>query len=227
MKNDSGFTLIELSMVLIIISLITAGIVGGRSLIYNAELKSVSADLTGFQTAINIFIDKYDAMPGDITDADLYWPSCDDTPTDCNGGGNGRVDSTSESLRAWQQLGDSEIIGNTFTGTGNFALDTNVPRAKLNAGAYVITYNSSAIYGKQANHLVLGVINGNSTNNNSILSATDSSTIDKKFDDGNGNSGNFIAQDGADATANDCMTATPAYDLSKTMKACQIVFWLD
>ena len=45
MKDKKGFTLIELSIVIILIGLITAGIIAGSSLIQRAKLRTVVSDI--------------------------------------------------------------------------------------------------------------------------------------------------------------------------------------
>ena len=71
MKN--GFTLLELSIVMVIIGLIIGGITVGQDLIRSAELNSVVTDINKYKTAINTFNLKYNAMPGDMSNATSYW----------------------------------------------------------------------------------------------------------------------------------------------------------
>ncbi len=64
-SKRSAFTLIELSIVLIIIGLLVAGITGGASLIKAAELRAVMAEARDYKIAANAFLVKYDNLPGD------------------------------------------------------------------------------------------------------------------------------------------------------------------
>ena len=61
-----GFTLVELSIVIIIIGFLIAGISAGTSLIRQAGLSSVITDLTNYKMAVNMFKDKYGGLPGDL-----------------------------------------------------------------------------------------------------------------------------------------------------------------
>lgn len=63
---QSGFTLIELSIVLVIIGLLAAGILVGKDLIEAARIRSQITQLERISTATNAFKDKYHALPGDI-----------------------------------------------------------------------------------------------------------------------------------------------------------------
>jgi prepilin-type N-terminal cleavage/methylation domain-containing protein len=135
-----GFSLVELSIVLVILGLLTGGILAGQSLIRAAELRSVTSDTARYQTAFFTFRDKYFALPGDMRNAVKFWgaPAAAPLTTDgmnaacrdllasgvgtqtCNGDGDGTVsfDSTEhyESYRAWQHLANAGLIEGSYTG---------------------------------------------------------------------------------------------------------------
>src|SRR5579871_3923101 len=67
-KAYSGFTLIELSIVLVIIGLIVGGILTGRDLIDAAAQRAQIAQIEKYNTAVNTFRIKYGYLPGDIPD---------------------------------------------------------------------------------------------------------------------------------------------------------------
>ena len=159
--KQRAFSLVELSIVLVILGLLTGGILGGQSLIRAAELRSVSTDYARYQTAMATFRDKYFALPGDMTNATAFWgkdnTNCSGdtgtaaTPGTCNGNGNGLFENaaaggqTGEVFQFWKQLALAGLIEGTYSGlsgpvTGvgggrDAVLGTNVPRARLaNAG---------------------------------------------------------------------------------------------
>ncbi|PZU43073.1 MAG: prepilin-type cleavage/methylation domain-containing protein, partial [Sphingomonas sp.] len=68
-RQTHGFSLVELSIVLVILGLLTGGILGGQSLIRAAEIRSIGVDFNRFSTATYTFRDKYMGLPGDITNA--------------------------------------------------------------------------------------------------------------------------------------------------------------
>ncbi len=99
----NGFSLVELSIVLVILGLLTGGILSGQNLIRAAELRAVTTEFSAYQTAVMTFKDKYFALPGDMRNATDFWGSaggsgvigdgCEaGTPTGtqtCNGNGDG------------------------------------------------------------------------------------------------------------------------------------------
>jgi prepilin-type N-terminal cleavage/methylation domain-containing protein len=169
-----GFTLIELSIVLVIIGLIVGGVLTGRSLIRAAELRSIITDEQRYITAVNTFRTKYNEIPGDMADATNFWGTdpngCPDdgefsaTPqtTTCNGNGNGLIESEGvnpsgggilEGFRAWQQLADAGLIQGAYSGVPysagipwSYMPGINVPATKIPNGgfAWMVFDNSDA-----------------------------------------------------------------------------------
>jgi prepilin-type N-terminal cleavage/methylation domain-containing protein len=65
-RRSSGFTLIELSIVLVIIGLIVGGILVGRDLVEAAGMRATLAQIEKYQQAVNTFRGKYGGLPGDL-----------------------------------------------------------------------------------------------------------------------------------------------------------------
>ncbi len=64
-RNQSGFTLVEIAIVLVIIGLLLGGVLKGQELITQARIKNVINDLNGIPAAIYAYQDRYRALPGD------------------------------------------------------------------------------------------------------------------------------------------------------------------
>jgi prepilin-type N-terminal cleavage/methylation domain-containing protein len=62
-----GFTLIELSIVIVIIGLLAGGVLLGKDLIHAAEMRALLSQKDKFTSAVNVFEEKYDALPGDMS----------------------------------------------------------------------------------------------------------------------------------------------------------------
>jgi len=122
-SNSSGFTLVELSIVIIIIGLLISGVVAGTSLIKQAQLYSVISDIQSYQIAYNTFVARYGYPPGDLPTAQTIWPTCASDPKTlpCIGNGDGLVNvstltppnpnaSVNEGGLAWRELALSGLI---------------------------------------------------------------------------------------------------------------------
>lgn len=87
----NGFTLIELSIVLVIIGLIIGGVLVGRDLINSAGIRKQIKQFDSYKLALNAFNLKYNCLPGDCKDATAYGLGS-------NGDGNGRLEFAASSL---------------------------------------------------------------------------------------------------------------------------------
>ena len=71
--KQSGFTLVEIAIVLVIIGLLLGGILKGQEMITQAKIKNVINDFNGITAAVNSYRDRYRAMPGDDLNAGTRW----------------------------------------------------------------------------------------------------------------------------------------------------------
>src|SRR5665213_3014409 len=129
-RKQQGFTLVEMSMVMVVIGLVAAGILVGRDLIRHAELVKLHSQYTGIVSAIQTFKTKYNCLPGDCANATDFFGTYNacgallfakdslDAGT-CNGDGDGRIDAQAtlyEMLTLWQQLASAGLISGAYTG---------------------------------------------------------------------------------------------------------------
>lgn len=63
-KKLRGYSLVEISIVLLIIGIVTAAIFKGYSLVESVRLDSVVSDIRSLQLACNQYIDSFSAIPG-------------------------------------------------------------------------------------------------------------------------------------------------------------------
>lgn len=68
-QDQRGFTLIEMSIVLVIIGLIVGGILKGQEVIESARQKNAMAMYDQIKAGQNTFVDRYKALPGDFDEA--------------------------------------------------------------------------------------------------------------------------------------------------------------
>jgi prepilin-type N-terminal cleavage/methylation domain-containing protein len=112
----TGFTLVELSIVLVIIGLITGGVLVGRDLIFAAQVRQQVSQIESLDVATNTFKLKYNAIPGDIKNASELNLGTAGGPGD-NGNGNGVLDISGlfiETHRFWHHLSRSGLINGTY-----------------------------------------------------------------------------------------------------------------
>ena len=206
-----GFTLVELSIVIIIISFIIAGIAAGTSLINQGSINSVVTDMQTYQTSYNNFILRYNAIPGDFASASSYWGNCADNNDACNGNGNRIIEYTvapvttngagDEVVRAFRHLALANMVGGAGgnqlvegTSGGNLIIGTDVPASKISGAGYWYAgpladighgsaYASPWDNGK-TNAVFIGVKEDLHGLVLSALTPDDAFSIDKKMDDG-------------------------------------------
>lgn len=241
--NKKGFSLVELSIVLIIVGLLVGGVTGGSKLIQNAKLHSVMSELQQYKTAYQTFILAYDGKPGDIKDAKSYWTSAN------LANGNGEIDgnfnyssnvewdqpASTEMANAWLQLSLSGIIPQSIDGFLSAApspvVGKNVPASKLSSGSFYILWDGLGSLSSQGitNFVHLGKIASDNSAMGGVMIASHMQKIDKKLDDGKGVSGSVRGYNGNGGT--DCgiiwAASSGAYKLSSDKPHCRLVYKLD
>lgn len=71
MKQQKGFTLVEMAIVLVIIGLLLGGVLKGQELIESSRIKNAANDINGVIAAYNGYVDRFRAVPGDDADANI------------------------------------------------------------------------------------------------------------------------------------------------------------
>lgn len=183
-RSESGFTLLEFSIVIVIIGFIIAGILMAQTMIRSAHLQNVLAEYDTYVKAVNEFRDKFVGLPGDITNAESMWGSDTTCPTTaasttphvatCNGDGNGAIGASDTSAtlsnsyewhRAWQQMYAANFIQGRFTGTvssggaqevvpGRNGPGSSVSGAGWSLLYYLQTANNANLWGDQYGHIM-------------------------------------------------------------------------
>jgi len=120
--RQSGFTLVEIAIVLVIIGLLIGGVLKGREMITNAKIKRIENDFAGVSAAIFAYQDRYGVLPGDDPSASTRfagtWRASD------NGNGNGNIsggwsstNNGNESRKIWKHLRGAGLIAGPVDNT--------------------------------------------------------------------------------------------------------------
>jgi len=64
-KQQKGFTLVEMAIVLVIIGLLLSGVLKGQELIENSRIKSAVNEVKSISAAYNGYFDRFQRLPGD------------------------------------------------------------------------------------------------------------------------------------------------------------------
>jgi prepilin-type N-terminal cleavage/methylation domain-containing protein len=248
-----AFSLVELSIVLVILGLLTGGILAGQSLIRAAELRSITTQYSQYGTAVNSFKDRYFQLPGDINNATSFWGkdnvNCSAhtgsaaTNGTCNGDGNGTIaygaaaaNMTGESFQFWRQLALAGNIEGSYSGLSgpgylvHSQSGINVPKGRLQSSGWsVFNYAYSGISNfpelKAQNNLWLGGDTPTGWNYAPFLKSEEVWNIDTKIDDGKPLTGRlFVVWWNACTNAANSADIAASYAFSNTGTICSIVF---
>lgn len=218
--HESGFSLIEMSIVLLIIGLIVGGILKGQDLLESAKLKATMSQLNEFRIATNLFYDKYDALPGDFDQAQQMIHA-----SLRNGNGNGVVEGAGltlqgeghESLSFWAHLAAAGLITDpgTMPSSGVARFGQGAPASKI-GGGFTVKHNPAP--GLEGHWFVLGKENG-ASGDAALLTPEQAHSLDRKMDNGDPFSGRVQARDGYGQSQSSCVHQG-RYNLKNRKPAC-------
>ena len=190
---QTGFTLIEIAIVLVIIGLLLGGVLKGQEMIVQGRIKNVIADFNGVQAAFYGYQDRYRAIPGDDGGAAARWPAVVGGAAQAvSGGGTGAIagnynvaaaalDVAKESNLFWHHLRRAGFIPGVIEGN-----DSGAP--PLNAAGGMVGVQNGALG-------LAGVVLCSAN-----LPAKIAMAVDTQLDDGVGTTGQIRGQDQGGAT---------------------------
>jgi prepilin-type N-terminal cleavage/methylation domain-containing protein len=177
-NNQSGFTLVEIAIVLVIIGLLLGGVLKGQELINSAKVKNFATDFRNIPLFIYGYQDKFKALPGDDPAAATHITGATTATTPTGAQGNGVINGawnttakTDESFLFWQHVRLAGLAsGPTDVNAADFmpknaegiiigiTSGTSAPITGLR-GTYVVC--SQGILGKFAKQLDITLDDGN------------------------------------------------------------------
>jgi prepilin-type N-terminal cleavage/methylation domain-containing protein len=253
-RVNMGFSLVELSIVLVILGLLAGGILSGQSLIRAAELRSVTTDMQRFVTSSYTFRDKYLALPGDMSNAEKFWSTWSPNANPAsvtgakNGNGNGLINSSGavafdEMYNSFRHLSLAGLVEGRYAGSYKDADSVatssepgiTVPNARL-GGKGIINVNAvggtQKIYGTQGNYFMVQ----QPTVPHTVVKPEEAWGIDTKIDDGKPDAGKVMGLNEASNAADRKCSDKPdfnnepggsgTYRLEENSIQCWMLFWL-
>ena len=154
-SRQTGFTLVEIAVVLVIISLLMGGVLKGQELIDSAKVKNLAQDFRTTPALLHAYQDKFRALPGDDSRGPLHL--CPDgSACTSTGNGNAAIDGDwddddtddTEAFRFWQHV----RLANLATGTADIADAGYLPRNAV--GGRVGIQRGGSLLGLTSAHIV-------------------------------------------------------------------------
>lgn len=185
--RQSGFTLVEIAIVLVIIGLLLGGVLKGQEMIENSKVKNAINDMNGVSAANNSYVDRFRRIPGDDGNvATLQARGGSWATITVAGNNNGALavaqnqvfTGAGEGAAFWQHLKAAGFISGNPADAGVNALPRNAFNGLIGVGAGVTGMIGTAV--------CLGQVPGKSARQ-----------IDTQLDDGVGNTGSIRATQGA------------------------------
>lgn len=202
--ENKGFTLIELSIVLVIIGLLVGAVLVGKDLISASEVRAQIAQIEKYNTAVKTFRLKYGYLPGDIPSqpaADfgfaargLYQGQGDNSGFiegvwNNAPGTAGPYQQRGETCLFWVDLSSAQLIDGNFTtctaistSLTDATIDAYFPKAKMER-ANVITVYGMILFGTRNNWFFLSAGIPGTPSSKAGLTTIEAYQIDKKIDD--------------------------------------------
>lgn len=215
-KSQSGFTLVEIAIVLVIIGLLLGGVLKGTELIENAKVKRGVGEINGITSALYAYQDRYQRLPGDdgpitqITPRGGVWAGM------VAGDGNGVIGGA-ELAQTFNPGGEGQAFWRHLRAAGFISGDpvtTGIPSLPRNAfggliGLVTVAVGAAPVISGRV--LCLSQVPGKSA-----------AAIDTQMDDGNGNTGKMRGTvGGVGVNTNPSASAGPTvYDETANYTVC-------
>lgn len=209
-RQQSGFTLVEIAIVLVIIGLLLGGILKGQELIENSRVTNATNDINGTRAAVNAYLDRYRRLPGDDGNAAALAARGSAWTGMAAGNNNGALGVTAaqtftgggEGDEFWRHLRAAGFISGDPALTGGGAL----PR---NSWGGLVGVTAAGVTGQNGRVICLSQVPGKAA-----------TAIDNRLDDGQPDSGSVRSTQGTSGTNNPPAAAAANYSEDQVFTLC-------
>lgn len=215
-NKKSGFTLVELAIVLVIIGLIIGGVLTGQDLIKAATIRATVSDLEKFNAGATAFRGKYNGLPGDLivsravefnlsAAADLNaagTAGLRDGNSVIEGGAAGSTALAGEVALFWRDLGATGLIAGQYPGIGTVVgptaavgaanVNSFIPPSRLRDSAAHYTYSLTGRNFFYIGTITAAITTGAVTATNGVT-PLEAKGLDEKIDDGAPTTGTVLS----------------------------------
>jgi len=226
-QQQSGFTLIEIAIVLVIIGLLLGGVLKGQELITQAKIKNVINDFNGVSTAVYGYQDRYRRIPGDDPAATTRWTILNSVTLPATAGDGqltGNFDDNTSTYSETQMFwADLRLAGFISGDTATLAAATALPQnaASGNLGVQWATVTAPGAGGGSATSPLQFSAPGLLVCSTQLPGKI-AESVDVQLDDGHPNTGSIRAFESATPIPNTAATgykddATTVYTICKLL----------
>lgn len=133
-KSSFGFTLLEVSMVLVVFALLGGAVLAAGELMTNARTRTLIGEMESVRGAYFGFVDRYRGVPGDYSLASRHIPG-----VTVSGNGNGLIEaaggpsSTDEPIAVWEHLARAGFLEGGFVYAAGPEGNESAPKSPFGA----------------------------------------------------------------------------------------------
>jgi len=218
--TQTGFTLVELAISLTVIGLLLGGILKGQELLDSVRMNRTMKQVQNYEAGMTTFKDSYGQLPGDISNPSDRLPNCSASP--CNTAGNedgyiggvisvlggttGALANTAENRTMWLHLAVAGLAPGVDPTGADVTWGGAMPSSFYTGGYSVAAFGIAGNSVYNGNVMTVGDTNsgaplGNAPANIAVMPTRAVAQMDRKYDDGNGATGQILGSGNVTAGA--------------------------
>ena len=225
--NLKAFSLLELSLVMIIMSLLIVVTFSAKRLLYSAEIGNLVSSTNKLESSIGVFVSVYETFPGDMVNASSYWNDVDLH----DGDGDDKIELLEyESTNALIHLHAAQMIQSQDWNYDSIYEGYEMESFEEGKAAIISKVNNEGTdrdgfdYAiDDGNYIKFG---GGVNNDDMIFTPTEMYLIDSKIDNGNAKNGKMVIKLNSEEE-NTCSDTDGVFTTSNVNDSCMFLYKID